>query len=234
MQHFWVVGTDTDVGKTIVTTMLMCHLQKQGLKVSPYKPVQTGEVYENGRGYYHDTAMYEKYSLQKLQQEHLNSYSFREAASPHFAAQLEGQQIDVNELLLRIQLLQASYDVVICEGAGGLFVPFTAPHGMTLLDVIISSKLPVVLVTRTSLGTINHTLLTIEALRSREVDVLGIVFNGNTGSSMEQDNIQTILQYHPLPYAIIPKLQNLSQLMDYAMTHTTLFERLFNYETSIN
>ncbi|MFK5708322.1 dethiobiotin synthase [Lysinibacillus boronitolerans] len=234
MQHFWVVGTDTDVGKTIVTTMLMCHLQKQGLKVSPYKPVQTGEVYENGRGYYYDTAMYEKYSLQKLQQEHLNSYSFREAASPHFAAQLEGQQIDVNELLLRIQLLQASYDVVICEGAGGLFVPLTAPNGMTLLDVIVSSKLPVVLVTRTSLGTINHTLLTIEALRSRQVDVLGMVFNGDTGSSMEQDNIQTILQYHPLPYAIIPQLQNLSQLMDYAITHTTLFERLFNYETSIN
>lgn len=234
MQHFWVVGTDTDVGKTIVTTMLMYHLQKQGLKVSPYKPVQTGEVYENGRGYYHDTAMYEKYSLQKLQQEHLNSYSFREAASPHFAAQLEGQQIDVNELILRIQLLQASYDVVICEGAGGLFVPFTAPHGKMLLDVIVSSKLPVVLVTRTSLGTINHTLLTIEALRARQVDVLGIVFNGDTGSSMEQDNIQTILQYHSLPYAIIPKLQNLSQLMDFAMTHTTLFERLFNYETSIN
>lgn len=234
MQHFWVVGTDTDVGKTIVTTMLMCHLQKQGLKVSPYKPVQTGEVYENGRGYYHDTAMYEKHSLQKLQQEHLNSYSLREAASPHFAAQLEGQQIDVNELLSRIQLLQASYDVVICEGAGGLFVPFTAPHGMMLLDVIVSSKLPVVLVTRTSLGTINHTLLTIEALRSRQVDVLGIVFNGNTGSRMEQDNIQTILQYHPLPFAIIPKLQNLAELMDYAMTHTTLFERLFNYETSIN
>ena len=115
-----------------------------------------------------------------------------------------------------------------------IFVPFTAPHGKTLLDVIVSSKLPVVLVTRTSLGTINHTLLTIEALRARQVDVLGIVFNGDTGSSMEQDNIQTILQYHSLPYAIIPKLQNLSQLMDFAMTHTTLFERLFNYETSIN
>lgn len=135
---------------------------------------------------------------------------------------------------MRIQLLQASYDVVICEGAGGLFVPFTAPNGMTLLDVIISSKLPVVLVTRTSLGTINHTLLTMEALRSRQIDILGIVFNGDTGSSMEQDNIKTILQYHPVPYAIIPQLQDLSQLMDYAMTHTTLFERLFNYETSIN
>lgn len=234
MQHFWVVGTDTDVGKTIVTTMLMCHLQRKGLNVTPYKPVQTGEVNDNGHGYYHDTAMYEAYSLQKLKQEHINSYSFREAASPHFAAQLEGQQIHVDELFQHLQGLQESYDVVICEGAGGLFVPLTAPSGPTLLDVIVSSKLPVVLVTRTSLGTINHTLLTMEALHSRQINVAGIVFNGDTGSKMEQDNIQTILQYHPVPYAIIPQLQNMSQLMEYSMTHTTLFERLFAYETSIN
>ncbi len=234
MRHFWVVGTDTDVGKTMVTTMLMCHLQRQGLQVTPYKPVQTGEVYENGHGYYHDTAMYEKHSLQKLQQEHINSYSLKEAASPHYAAKLEGQSIDVKELLQQIQFLQDAYDIVICEGAGGLFVPFTAPNGTTLLDVIVSSKLPVVLVTRTSLGTINHTLLTMEALRARQIDILGIVFNGDTGSSIEQDNIQTILQYYPIPYAIIPQLKDKSQLMDYAMTHTTLFERLFHYESSIN
>lgn len=234
MQHFWVVGTDTDVGKTIVTTMLMCHLQRKGLNVTPYKPVQTGEIYDNGHGYYHDTAMYEKYSLQRLQQEHINSYSFREAASPHFAAQREGQQIQVEELFQHLQVLQESYDVVICEGAGGLFVPLNAPNGPTLLDMIVSSKLPVVLVTRTSLGTINHTLLTLEALYSRQINVVGIVFNGDAGSKMEQDNIQTILQYHPLPYAIIPQLQDISQLMEYSKTHTTLFERLFAYESNTN
>ncbi|WP_155591437.1 dethiobiotin synthase [Lysinibacillus cavernae] len=234
MQHFWVVGTDTDVGKTVVTTLLMCHLQRQGLNVTPYKPVQTGEVYENGYGYYYDTTMYEKHSLQKLTQEHINSYSFKEAASPHFAAQLEGQHINVETLLQRIQLLQESYDVLICEGAGGLFVPFDARNGTTLLDVIVSSKLPVVLVTRTTLGTINHTLLTMEALKSRKIDVLGIVFNGDKGSMMEQDNIQTILQYHPVPYAIIPQLQDFTQLLNHSVTHTTLFERLFPYESSIN
>lgn len=92
MQHFWVVGTDTDVGKTAVTTLLMRQFQRQNLRVTPFKPVQTGEVHENNHCYYYDTTVYEKYSLQVLRTESLNGYSFKEAASPHFAAQLEVRQ----------------------------------------------------------------------------------------------------------------------------------------------
>lgn len=234
MQHFWVVGTDTEVGKTCVTTLLMRQLQKKGLRVTPYKPVQTGEVYLDCKSYYHDTAMYEKYSLQMLEPKNLNGFSFKEAASPHFAAQLEGQQINTHYLLKQMQYLQQSNDVVICEGAGGLFVPLDTIGETTLLDVIVQSKLPVVVVTRTTLGTINHTLLTLESLRTRAIEVLGIVFNGDTGSQMEQSNVETILQHHALPYAIIPKLQNISEIVEYAITDTSLFERLTRHETSIN
>ncbi|MCL1696070.1 MULTISPECIES: dethiobiotin synthase [unclassified Lysinibacillus] len=234
MQHFWVVGTDTDVGKTVVTTLLMRQLQEHGLQVTPYKPVQTGEVCENGQCYYYDTAMYEKYSIQSLKQADLNGYSFKEAASPHFAAQLEGQQINVEHLLQQIQLLQQAYDVVICEGAGGLFVPLDTYGEKMLLDVIVQSKLPVVLVTRTTLGTINHTLLTLEALHARNVEVLGLVFNGDTGSQMEQDNVKMILQQHELPYVTIPKLGDISEVVDFSISHSSLFERLVKYETIIN
>jgi len=234
MPYFWVVGTDTDVGKTMVTTLLMRNLQKQGLRVTPYKPVQTGEVYDGEQSFYNDTAMYEKYSLQSLDLEKLNGYSFKEAASPHFAAQLEGQQINTQRLLNQMQQLQCTYDVVICEGAGGLFVPLDTYGKTTLLDVIVQSKLPVVVVTRTALGTINHTLLTLEALNKRDIEVLGIVFNGHTESEMEQDNIQTILQYHPLPFATIPKLDNPSQIAEFALRDTSLFERLLKHETIIN
>lgn len=233
MQHFWVVGTDTDVGKTCVTTLLMRRLQEKGLRVTPYKPVQTGEIIEEGQSYYYDTAMYEKYSLQPLVQENLNGYSFKEAASPHFAAQLEGQQIDGLRLLKQMKALQQLYDVVICEGAGGLFVPLDSSGQETLLDLIVQSNLPVVVVTRTTLGTINHTLLTLEALKVREVDVVGLVFNGDAGSEMEQNNIQTILQHHTLPYATIPQLQDITQLVEYSITHTSLFERLYQLESSI-
>ena len=234
MQHFWIVGTDTDVGKTAVTTLLMRQFQRQNLRVTPFKPVQTGEVHENDHSYYYDTTVYEKYSLQVLRTESLNGYSFKEAASPHFAAQLEVQQINVHYLLQQIQVLQQSNDMVICEGAGGLFVPLDLQRKITLLDVIVQSKLPVVLVTRTTLGTINHTILTIEALHARNIDILGIVFNGNSGSLIEQDTMKTILQFHDLPYAIIPQFQEIGQLVDYSISHTSLFERLVNDETSVN
>lgn len=234
MQHFWVVGTDTDVGKTIVTTLLVRNLQKQGFHVTPYKPVQTGEVHDGEQSYYYDTSMYEKYSLQLLDRENLNGYSFKEAASPHFAAQLEGQQINIQRLLSQMQQLQQKWDVVICEGAGGIFVPLDSDGETTLIDVIVQSKLPVVVVTRTTLGTINHTLLTLEALSSRQIEVLGIVFNGDMGSEMEQDNIKTILKHYPLPFATIPNLKDLSHMIEFVITDTTLFERLLKYETSNN
>ena len=232
MQHFWIVGTDTDVGKTCVTTLLMRQLQEHGLRVAPYKPVQTGEVIENGQSYYYDTMMYQKYSLQPLEVDKLNSYSFKEAASPHFAAQLEGQQINGEGLLEQIEALQQENDVVICEGAGGLFVPLDVLRNTTLLDVIVQSKLPVVVVTRTTLGTINHTLLTLEALRTRHIEVLGLVFNGDTRSLMEKNNIETILQLQPLPHATIPKLKDIGEVVSYNIDQTTLWERLLRHEAS--
>lgn len=232
MQHFWIVGTDTDVGKTCVTTLLMRQLQEHGLRVAPYKPVQTGEVIENGQTYYYDTMMYQKYSLQPLEVDKLNGYSFKEAASPHFAAQLEGQQINGEGLLEQIEALQQENDVVICEGAGGLFVPLDVLRNTTLLDVIVQSKLPVVVVTRTTLGTINHTLLTLEALRTRHIEVLGLVFNGDTRSLMEQNNIETILQLQPLPHATIPKLKDIGEVVSYNIDQTTLWERLLRHEAS--
>lgn len=233
MQHFWVVGTDTDVGKTCVTTLLMRQLQEHGLRVTPYKPVQTGEVVEDGQSYYFDTMMYQMYSLQPLDRENLNGYSFKEAASPHFAAQLEEQQIDGGRLVEQMQALQEVNDVVICEGAGGLFVPLDSLGTTTLLDVIVESKLPVVVVTRTTLGTINHTLLTLEALRTRHIEVLGLVFNGSTNTMMEQNNIETILQHQPLPHATIPKLMNMEEVVTYNIAQTTLWERLYCHEASI-
>ena len=234
MPHFWVVGTDTDVGKTCITTLLMRQLQQHNLRAVPYKPVQTGAVTEQGRTYYHDTKMYETYSLQKLNTAVLNSYSFKEPASPHFAAHLEGQQIDQERLIQHIQTLKQVCDVVICEGAGGIMVPMEPEGKSTLLDVIVESCLPVVVVAHTKLGTINHTLLTLEALAARRVEVLGLVFNGHTQTAIEVNNIETILHYQKLPYAVVPQLQNIQQVIDYPIQHTSLFERLLQHEASVN
>ena len=85
-RHFWIVGTDTDIGKTLVTTYFMRYFQNKGENVIPYKPVQPGIIVENSRQYYGDISFYQSFSEGTLVEEHSNSYSFKEPASPHYAA----------------------------------------------------------------------------------------------------------------------------------------------------
>lgn len=195
MQHFWVVGTDTDVGKTFITILLMRHLQKKTHKVIPYKPIQTGEVANKDHYYYQDTTSFLEYSLQPLAKETLNTYSFPTPASPHYAAELEGETIYEDKIFKAIDKLKQDYDTVICEGAGGLYVPLHSNTPLTLLDVIQQSALPVILVANTKIGTINHTLLSVLALKTRNIDLLGIVFNQFEKSTLEKNNIDTIRRF---------------------------------------
>lgn len=214
MQHFWVVGTDTDVGKTFITTLFMRHLQIKGYKVSPYKPVQTGEVVNKGGNYYHDTTSYLENSLQSLDNEALNTYSFSTPASPHYAAELEGETINEDRLLKAIDKLKLKYDTVICEGAGGLYVPLHSDTTLTLLDVIEKSALPVILVANTKLGTINHTLLSVKALKAHSIDLLGIVFNQFEQSALERNNIDTIRRFVSVPTVVIEANQTTESFDD--------------------
>lgn len=214
MQHFWVVGTDTDVGKTFVTTLFMRELQKTGITVTPYKPVQTGLVEDSGKGHYQDTTSYIEYSLYSLDNDSLNTYSFPVAASPHYAAELAGQRIDEKLVLQTIENLKVKFETVICEGAGGLFVPLHLNTKRTLLDVVEQSNLPVVLVASTKLGTINHTLLSIEALQARGISVLGIVFNQFNQTPLEQNNIETIRRFTGLPSVVIEANSTIESFTD--------------------
>ncbi|NMD71462.1 dethiobiotin synthase [Bacillus sp. DNRA2] len=211
-QHFWVVGTDTDVGKTLVTAAMMEFFQRKGENVIPYKPVQSGIVIEGSKSYYPDTAFYQAHSNTRLVEEHVNSYSFKEPASPHYAAFLDGAMISKDVILNHINHLKMQYDYVICEGAGGLFVPLDEQLNYCFIDLIQESQLPVVLVTRTTLGTINHTLLSLEALKNRDIAVAGIVFNGFHGTHLEINNVRAIQQLTSLPSLTIPKLSHVASL----------------------
>lgn len=226
MNHFWVVGTDTDVGKTFIATLFMRYLQKKGFKVVPYKPVQTGVMKKNNKTYYHDTSSYLNYSLQPLSPNSINSYSFPAPASPHYAAELEGEWISGAKILNKIEQLQDEYDVVICEGAGGLYVPLQSHTSLTLLDIIQRSKLPVVLVTHPKLGTINHTLLSIGALNARGIELLGIVINQYEHSEIEKNNIQTLQRFIPHQQFVVVEGNRTIESFD----EETIFERLMNRE----
>ncbi|NWQ41861.1 dethiobiotin synthase [Bacillus sp. EB106-08-02-XG196] len=224
--HFWIVGTDTDVGKTLVTAYFMRYFQTKGVKAIPYKPIQTGIMVENTKHFYGDTEFYKSFSEEVLVEEHLNSYSFKKPASPHYAAMLEGAVIDEAVILQHITKLMTMYDHVICEGAGGLYVPLNEQGNYHFLKLIKQSQLPVVLVTRTKLGTINHTFLSLEALKIWEIPIVGIVFNGDEGTELEKNNIRTIQQNTDLPTLVIPKLDVLSDLKNIQLPNTDFLERL--------
>jgi dethiobiotin synthetase len=228
MRHFWITGTDTDVGKTLVTTYFMRYFQAKGEKVTPHKPVQTGMITKGSRQYYGDTAFYQTYSAEPLTAEHLNSYSFKEPASPHYSARLEGAVMKEEVILNHINQLKSLYDYVICEGAGGLYVPINEQRNVHFLDLIKQSELPVVLVARTNLGTINHTMLSLKALKMNGIPIAGIVFNGFEGTDLERDNIETVRGITDYPTLVIPKLKKLSDLITISIENTEFFERLIH------
>lgn len=158
--RYFVTGTDTDVGKTVVAAWLMLHLDGDY-----WKPVQAGS--EGG------TDRERVQALTGLPDErfHPSAYLLREALSPHEAARREGIRIDLD----RCTLPETARPLVI-EGAGGLLVPFD--ERSFVIDLVARLAAPVVLVARSTLGTINHTLLSLEALRRRDLAVAGVVLDG--------------------------------------------------------
>ncbi|AHB47955.1 dithiobiotin synthetase [Hyphomicrobium nitrativorans NL23] len=171
-QGLIVTGTDTGVGKTVVAAALA-----GALDAAYWKPIQCG--LENGG----DSA--EVRTLSGLPAERLlpEAYRFAMAASPHRAAEAEGIEISLADLTLP--------DVrgpLVVEGAGGLMVPLTRQS--LLIDLFASWRLPVVLVARTALGTINHSLLSIEALNGRNIPILGVAFVGDEVPDTERTIVE--------------------------------------------
>jgi dethiobiotin synthetase len=154
--QFFLAGTDTNIGKTIVSSWISLHT------LYPYwKPIQSGT--EEGT----DSATVQSLSSSPVYPE---TYTFQAPLSPHLAARLEGKTISLSDIR------PPSSPNLIIEGAGGLLVPLT-PEKL-IIDLIQSLKLPVLLVARSTLGTINHTCLSLEALRHRNIPILGVILNG--------------------------------------------------------
>lgn len=165
MQGFFVTGTDTNVGKTIVSAWLVAKLEGLGLAPYYWKPVQAGTEPET------DAATVKR--LSELPEERIlpETYVLPDAMAPHEAARRAGIAIDMEKIVAPV-----SGKTLVVEGAGGILVPLTDEH--YVIDLVRSLELPVVLVARSTLGTINHTLLSLEALRHRELPIAGIVLNG--------------------------------------------------------
>ena len=169
MRGVFVTGTDTGAGKTVVAAAICAALAARGERVSAFKPAVTGlddppgewpmdhELLGGVTG--QDPAV-------------VAPYTFGPAVSPHWAAELAGQAIEPERL---VAAARAATGFVVCEGVGGLLVPLTP--GYSVRDLAVDLALPVVIAARAGLGTINHTLLTVNALRAAGVAVAGVVIN---------------------------------------------------------
>ncbi|HZS01972.1 MAG TPA: dethiobiotin synthase [Chloroflexota bacterium] len=167
----FVTGTDTGVGKTVATAAIGWALAQGGRRVGVLKPAQTG-VAPGQPG----DAEFVLAALDSPQPPGLAcTYCFREPAAPLVAARAEHATLDVAVIRDRFERLQQASDVVLVEGAGGLLVPLA--EGYSMADLARMLGLPLVVVARPGLGTLNHTLLTLEAARARGLDVLGIVLS---------------------------------------------------------
>jgi dethiobiotin synthetase/malonyl-CoA O-methyltransferase len=162
-----ITGTDTSVGKTVVSALILLRYREEG--VAYWKPVATGAGTER------DSSNIRRWTHAEILPE---SYLFRPPVSPHLAARRAGRRIDPNVILQAWSAHRRNgASPLVIEGIGGVLVPFDM-RGYFLADLARDLRLPALVVARSTLGTINHTLLTLETLRRRRVSIAGVVLNG--------------------------------------------------------
>ncbi len=190
-QGYFITGTDTGVGKTIISVALMQYFKNQGKSVAAMKPVASGAIWKDGQLVNDDALFLQQSASEKLQYELVNPYVFEEPVSPNIAAKKHGATICLDRVLQNFSQLQEKFDMVIVEGVGGWLVPLDSKTDVSDLAKIL--KLPVIVVVAIRLGCINHARLTFSAINQADVPVAGWVANCVDPDLVElQENIQTI------------------------------------------
>lgn len=175
-QSYFVIGTDTNVGKTYIASALVQHFVRLGFKTIGMKPVASGcELNQQGELINEDALALINASNVSAPLDLINPYRFAPAIAPHIAASQAGLVIDFDAITQAYTQLKRLSEVVIVEGAGGFFVPLNATQ--TLADLAVQLNIPIILVVGMRLGCINHALLTVEALQARGLTLAGWVAN---------------------------------------------------------
>lgn len=173
-QTYFISGIDTDCGKTIATGLIAKHLLDSGKNAITQKLVQTG-----CQGIAEDILEHRRLMQIKPLKEDTDGttcpFVFKHPASPHLAAEMEGEKIDIEKIDESTKQLQNSFDIVLLEGAGGLYVPIIPDY--RIIDFIVDHKYPLILTSSSKLGSINHTLLSIEACLSKGIELVAVAYN---------------------------------------------------------
>lgn len=201
---FFITATNTNKGKTIVTTGLTLWLRQNGYDVVPAKPIQTGT---SSTELAPDLAFNFKlndFTPEETDLPLMQSYRYTTPCSPHLAAekdQLGYPQIE--HIKKSLAKLSKKHDLILVEGAGGTLVPIDRQKKLYIIDLIVALGLPVILVAGSGLGTINDTCLAIEALQKRKIKITGFLFNESQAEReniLADDNQQTITQFTGVPF----------------------------------
>jgi len=186
----FVTGTGTEVGKSVVAAVIAAETAASGLDVAVFKPAVSG-LDEGGEP---DHALLARASGTPQPEDEIAPYRYGPPLSPHLAAALAGEEIDTERLVRAAETAAAGSDVIVCEGVGGLMVPLAPAYLVRNLAVELGH--PIVIVARAGLGTINHTLLTIEAAWTAGLEVRAVVLNRWPAEPgrLEESNRETIAE----------------------------------------
>lgn len=204
---FFVTGTDTEVGKTLLSGALILKLREAGIRAIGFKPVVAGTYLDsNGQKLNEDLETLRIASGLRPHQQTLCPYVLDEAAAPHLVAQKNGVHLDATIILDEFRALTSAFDSVVVEGAGGFLVPLNEQEDLG--DVTQAIDLPVILVVGMRLGCINHALLTCEAIQARQLTIAGWVANTLSNEMpLLEENIQTLKERIFAPFlGVIPSL----------------------------
>lgn len=206
MRGLFVTGTDTGVGKTVVAGAICATLRAQGMRVAAYKPVVTGLDDPPQPRWPLDHELLA--SAAGVRADEVSPHRYGPAVSPHLAAELAGETLSVQEMAATARQLSESAEVLVVEGVGGLLVPLTPDNSVR--DLAAELGLPLVIAARPGLGTINHTLLTLEAARAAGLQPRAVVLTPwpNTPSAMLHSNRETIERLGDVEVATLPEAEH--------------------------
>ncbi|MEM1089937.1 MAG: dethiobiotin synthase [Pseudomonadota bacterium] len=204
MKGFFVTGTDTEIGKTWSSVAVLHALRERGFRVNAIKPVAAGEDHPS------DASLLESACGHPIEPALLNPFAFPEPVSPHLAAQLEGQCVELPPIVAAARRLADDADLLLAEGAGGWMVPLGGPDGQLLMpDLVKALDLPVILVVGLKLGCLNHALLSAAQISASGCTLAGWI--GNTvdpAMRLKRENIDTLNRLLPVPsLGILPRLE---------------------------
>ncbi|KND59816.1 Dethiobiotin synthetase [Candidatus Burkholderia verschuerenii] len=202
----FVAGTDTEIGKTLVSSALLHGFARAGLRAAAMKPIASGAIERDGVLHNEDADQLDAAANVALPNEIRTLFMMREPIAPHIAASREGLTLDIGRIVEAHRMAQAQADIVVVEGVGGFRVPLDDAHDTA--DLAVALGLPVVLVVGMRLGCISHALLTAEAIATRGLRLAGWVANRVDPSMLyPEENIATLTARLPAPLlGVIPHL----------------------------